>query len=536
MRKIALLSVLFVFLCSFSAFSADKFVLFMVDASGSMSQQLQGRMKMDIAKDAISSVLEEIPDSVPMGLRAYGHRFDKNKLDQENCLETELLVPIEKGAKVRIIQEVNKLQPRGHTPIAYSLSKAPEDFPHFDAERIIILVSDGKETCGGNPLEVINDLKRRGFKFVVNTIGFDVDEETRRQLKAISDASGGKYMDAGNAQELGESLKKVTKEIRQKITFGEDAKRVQPGRGFSDAGLIQQGQMYAYNILPGETHFYKFGVGKRDKVTVTVTMKRHEKGGHKIVGLRYVDNLQFSVDLYDPDRGVVKPNGSGEDTIAHDELNPVSVRVKTAGRSEDKGMPFAGDAFVAISLDWESPQESHATQGECTYTLVVRIEKAPEEEIREKRQYKEEGKEVEPGRGFSSATLLKPNVIYTGQVMTDEINFYKVKVKKGQHLTAIVTARWSEEDENRAGYLDGGVVYCQLYDPDRLEHSIKTQKYLAGNSYDPVTMKVEESHWQKPGMPFDGEAYITITLSKGGRKDKGILPQINYTLKLRVED
>ena len=535
MKKVALLSFLFVFLCSFSAFSADKFVLFMVDASGSMSQQLQGRMKMDIAKDAISSVLEEIPDTIPMGLRAYGHKFDRDRSDQENCLETELLVPIEKGTKVRIIREVNKLQPRGHTPIAYSLSKAPEDFPHFDAERIIILVSDGKETCGGDPIAVINDLKRRGFKFVVHTVGFDVDEETRRQLKGIADASGGKYMDAGSAQELGESLKTVTEEIRQKITFGEDAKRVQPGRGFGDAGLIQQGEMYAYNILPGETHFYKFGVEKGDKVTATVTMKRHNKGTPKIIGLRYIDNLKFEVDLYDPDRGVVKPNGSAEETIEHDELNPVSVRVKTAGHSEDKGMPFAGDAFVAISLDWISPQESHTTRGECTYTLVVRIEKAPVEEVREKHEDEEEGQAITPGNGFSSATLIKPDITYKVEdgIAGGEVHYYKFKVKKGDQVIVTYTLKNADAGSDK-GFCIGHFI-GKLYDPDRMEMvKMGSGGFKSIGRGEKSTQRFATNKGQygsvAEGMPFDGEGYLTFNYDN---REDCVAPY--YTFKIRIE-
>lgn len=221
MKKLILLSFLFVFLCSLSAFSNDKVILLMVDASGSMSQHLQGKMKMDIAKDAITSLLKEMPDDVPLGLRAYGHYFDQNRSDEENCRATELLVPVKAGTKIEIAKQVSDLSPRGHTPIAYSLSKAPQDFPAGNNEKIIILVSDGQETCGLDPAETILGLKRQGFNVVVHTIGFDVDEVTKRQLTVISQASGGVYLDAGSSEELAASLRTVTKDVMKiKLTPG----------------------------------------------------------------------------------------------------------------------------------------------------------------------------------------------------------------------------------------------------------------------------------------------------------------------------
>ena len=519
MKKVFILSILFALMCSLPTFAADKFVLFMVDASGSMSQKLEGQMKMDIAKDAITSVLNEIPDSVPMGLRAYGHYFDRNKTDDENCLASELLVPIEKGTKLKIIQKVYNLSPRGHTPIAYSLSKAPEDFPHFDAERIIILVSDGKETCGGDPIAVINDLKRRGFKFVVHTVGFDVDEETRRQLKGISDASGGKYMDAGNAQELGESLKTVTKEIRQKITFGEDAKRVKPGRGFSDAGYVSSGETYAYNILPGETHYYKFDVEEGDKVTVTVTMKRHESGSVA------ADELEFTGTLYDPDKMVFPYTGEKTEKIGVRDLNPKSVRVE----SGDKGMPFNGQAFLAIGLNWVYPNDEHTTRGECTYTFVIRIEKPEKPVIRERMQEEEEGEPIDPGKGFSSATLIKPDILYKGRegALPEETHYYKFKVKKGDKITVVYTLK---SPCSSTAYFSG-----VLYDPDRMKMvGVGTGGWKGISKGEKQTQRFSTDKGQytsvPDGMPFDGEAYLTFNLEASGCESAA-----PYTFKIRIE-
>ena len=83
---------------------------------------------------------------------------------------------------------LDKAVPRGQTPIAYSLQQAAQDFgAPSDEERAMILVSDGIETCGGDPLATVRDLTAKGFKVKVHTIGFDVDAAARAQLEAISE-------------------------------------------------------------------------------------------------------------------------------------------------------------------------------------------------------------------------------------------------------------------------------------------------------------------------------------------------------------
>ncbi len=93
----------------------------------------------------------------------------------------------------------------------YSLEQAAGDFGGAsDEERGIILVSDGVETCGGDPLATVRGLQARGIKVKIHTIGFDVDAAARAQLEAISQATGGEYHDARNAAALADSLRQLT--------------------------------------------------------------------------------------------------------------------------------------------------------------------------------------------------------------------------------------------------------------------------------------------------------------------------------------
>ncbi|MDO8137732.1 MAG: discoidin domain-containing protein [Candidatus Brocadiales bacterium] len=183
------------------------------DSSASMEEAQEGSTKMNIAKKALISILGELPADAKVGFRAYGHRYFW-KDEQKSCADTELLVPIAKADKALITLGVQNLAPRGATPIALSLQEAAKDFSG-EAERFIILLSDGKETCGGDPVGVIRALRAQGINIIVHVVGFGVGGEGEKELSKIAEASGGKYYTAKSSVELAQALKTVTKEVAE---------------------------------------------------------------------------------------------------------------------------------------------------------------------------------------------------------------------------------------------------------------------------------------------------------------------------------
>ncbi len=180
-----------------------------LDCSGSMMAPVGGRARITIAKETLLNLLEKIPDGTRVGLRAYAHRYPAGQ-DEESrkrsCMDTELLVPIGPIQKALIREKVAALKCVGMTPIAYSLEVAAGDFTQGDVQRTIILLSDGKETCGGDSVALLTKLKSLGFKVMVHVIGFDVDAATASELNAIAVAGGGKYYDVKKAEQLAEGL------------------------------------------------------------------------------------------------------------------------------------------------------------------------------------------------------------------------------------------------------------------------------------------------------------------------------------------
>lgn len=174
--------------------TADRSVLLILDASGSMNAKLpNGETRIAVAQRAIKGVAGFVPAQAQLSLRMYGAQSAKK---QKNCEDTHLAVPfgtasVSGGA---ITTTVDGAKAQGYTPIAYSLGQAATDFPADAKERVIVLVSDGKETCQGDPVVAAKALAAKGI--TVHAVGFVVDTAARGQLQAIARAAGGTYFDA----------------------------------------------------------------------------------------------------------------------------------------------------------------------------------------------------------------------------------------------------------------------------------------------------------------------------------------------------
>jgi len=186
---------------------ASKNVEIILDASNSMWGQIQGVAKIAIAKDVLKQIINGLPDEMNVGLRLYGHRYGLN--DQRACQDTELNVPIGPIDKASLIDIINKIQPKGKTPLVYSVLQAGNDFKDIK-NGSIILITDGVESCDGDINSIAPALKELGIELKLHIVGFDIKEaEARAELEAIAKSTEGTYLDAKDSQELLSSLEQT---------------------------------------------------------------------------------------------------------------------------------------------------------------------------------------------------------------------------------------------------------------------------------------------------------------------------------------
>lgn len=174
-----------------------------LDASGSMLQRMEGQRKIEIARAVLTDLVnQELPSGAPVALRVFGNReADSCRTDLEIPLQ-----PLDRAAATQILQGITAIN-LARTPIADSLGKVAEDLAGATGTRVVVLVTDGEETCGGDPAQVIAGLRGQGYDVRVNIVGFDVADPALQALfQQWATAGGGIYLNAANAAELGNAI------------------------------------------------------------------------------------------------------------------------------------------------------------------------------------------------------------------------------------------------------------------------------------------------------------------------------------------
>ena len=188
-----------------SAGAAGRFgaVEVILDASGSMLQRLGGERRIEIAKSSVERLLSDVlPAGAPFALRVFGHR------EADSC-RTDLELPLAPldaaaaSAKVRGIQAMN----RAKTPIGASLLAVRDDLGSVEGPATVVLVTDGEETCDGDPPAAIEALERAGIDVTVNIVGFAIDDLALKEtFEEWARAGGGRYIEADDGDELASAM------------------------------------------------------------------------------------------------------------------------------------------------------------------------------------------------------------------------------------------------------------------------------------------------------------------------------------------
>ncbi len=163
-------------------------LLFVVDASRSMLATWDRSTRMYTAKkivDKITDSLDQVPN-LQMGLRVYGHQSPQPLND---CEDSKFEVPFRLANAEAIQDKMDLIRPQGVTPIAYSLEQTISDFG-VDAikyNNIIILVSDGFESCGLNPCEVVLRMRNAGIITKSFVIGIGINETDYHEFSCMGE-------------------------------------------------------------------------------------------------------------------------------------------------------------------------------------------------------------------------------------------------------------------------------------------------------------------------------------------------------------
>lgn len=179
-------------------------ILFVLDGSQSMLTKWESGTKMQVAQRLLSNMVDSLKEikHIEMALRVYGHQ---SPVPPQDCNDTKLEVPFSKNNTDKIKKCLNKIRPKGTTPIAYSLELAGNDFPKNQKSRnIVILITDGIESCEGDPCAVSEQLQKQGIVLKPFVIGIGLDMQFRKTFECV-----GRFYDASNEDRFQEVLNVV---------------------------------------------------------------------------------------------------------------------------------------------------------------------------------------------------------------------------------------------------------------------------------------------------------------------------------------
>ncbi|MEN9369868.1 MAG: hypothetical protein RI952_733 [Bacteroidota bacterium] len=186
----------------------------MMDASGSMTNNWSTSNRFKISKTVIAAMADSLQKNpnVEMGLRVFG---SMSPLSVHDCKDSRIETPIRPNNANNIKLKLNTLNAKGITPIAYALEQCAYDFvgSNEKCRNIVILITDGIESCEGNACEVSKRLQQKGIILQPFIIGLGLSAEAAATFDCI-----GRYDDAQDEIGFRKALKSTMNFILNNTT------------------------------------------------------------------------------------------------------------------------------------------------------------------------------------------------------------------------------------------------------------------------------------------------------------------------------
>jgi Ca-activated chloride channel family protein len=119
------------------------------------------------------------------------------------------------NAAFPIMSAVNSLVPAGRTPLTQGIETAADALDFRSKPGVVVVVTDGEETCGRSPCDLAKQLHAAGYKLTVHVIAFRYDgfswtgSGSVMDLMCVAHENGGLYIKANSEEELVEALEKT---------------------------------------------------------------------------------------------------------------------------------------------------------------------------------------------------------------------------------------------------------------------------------------------------------------------------------------
>jgi Ca-activated chloride channel family protein len=175
--------------------------MLVLDASGSMVQKAGDKTRITMARESIRRVIPSAAHQRRLGLMTFGPG------SSDQCSNITTRVPLQSNAAASIIDQVEGIVPDGGTPIATAIERAANALDYQHRKAVVVVVTDGDETCRMNPCDVAQKLHASAKDLTVHIIG--IDSSPAQQISCFAEATGGLYVPAKTEEELSAALRET---------------------------------------------------------------------------------------------------------------------------------------------------------------------------------------------------------------------------------------------------------------------------------------------------------------------------------------
>ncbi|SEK66190.1 vWA domain-containing protein [Halomonas daqiaonensis] len=202
---------------------AERVGVMVLDASGSMWNRMDGDItRIEVARDVIDEYLQGRDPEVPLSVLAYGHNR------RGDCGDIEVIAAMELQDADTLADQIRALNPQGMTPIGDSLRLAAEQIPRTAEAADIILVTDGLETCDGDPCAEAARLAEQGLAIRAHVVGFGLTDSEIQQLSCVTEQTGGELFQTNSGAELASALSQVEQAAGETVAEPEPEPEPEP--------------------------------------------------------------------------------------------------------------------------------------------------------------------------------------------------------------------------------------------------------------------------------------------------------------------
>ncbi|MFO1519046.1 MAG: Ig-like domain-containing protein [bacterium] len=189
-------------------FSPDT-IEWILDASSSMNGQLEGVRKIDLAKQAMGAMLSKLPMSTQVTYRWFG---SQSLAGHHDCKDSVQAYPLKNIESNKILTLLSQVEAQGLAPLGFALDKVRTDMKTASGSKVVILITDGFDNCGGDPVGQLDRWKKEKLNAKLYVVGLDLaGTRAETELKRLASLTGGQYFSVHNLKEFLAALEDMVK-------------------------------------------------------------------------------------------------------------------------------------------------------------------------------------------------------------------------------------------------------------------------------------------------------------------------------------